>query len=414
MHLKELQVFFQKYEAKTYLVAVSGGIDSIVLLHAMNTLGLKLKALHVNYQLRGEESHTDEDFVRNFSKHLGIPLKVKVVDLKKRLSKGGNLQDLARQVRYDFFKKELQKEKNAYCVTAHTKSDQIENFWMHLIRNSGRSGLSGMKELNGQIARPLLNVSRSEILTYAQLHKLNWREDSSNQKNDYLRNALRNLILPEIRTKFPGIDNNISLIQDLLRQQETKDLQEIKTFVESSKDAFKKACIKEWNSDKTILFLKQFGLDGHQFNEFQKFLNSSSGSSLQTKTGSFSNDRDSIFYFAKKAISNKSGSIRIEYNALLPTQFNKTRIYLDKDKIEGEIKLRFWKKGDRVYPIGLKGSKLVSDVFTDSKIPIFEKKQIDLVCDDKNILFIPNLMVDRRKLASKNTKHIVAITYKND
>ena len=414
MHLKELQVFFQKYEAKTYLVAVSGGIDSIVLLHAMNTLGLKIKALHVNYQLRGEESNADEDFVRNLSEHLDIPLKVKVVNLQKRLSKGGNLQDTARKVRYDFFKKELQKEKNAYCVTAHTKSDQIENFWMHLIRNSGRSGISGMKEINGQIARPLLNVSRSEIRTYAHNNKLNWREDSSNQKNDYLRNVLRNLILPEIRSRFPGIEDNITLIQDLLKKQETKDLQEIRTFLQASKNAFDKASIKEWNSDKTILFLKQFGLDGHQFNEFQKFLNSSSGSSLRTKTGYFSNDRDTVYYFANEVISNKSGSIHFQHNAILPTQFNKTRIYLDKDKIEGEIKLRFWKKGDRVYPIGLKGSKLVSDVFTDSKIPVFEKKQIHLVCDDKSILFIPNLMVDRRKLATKNTKHIVAITYKND
>ena len=414
MHLKELQVFFQKYEAKTYLVAVSGGIDSIVLLHAMNTLGLSIKALHVNYQLRGEESNADEDFVRNLSEHLDIPLKVKVVNLQKRLSKGGNLQDTARKVRYDFFKKELQKEKNAYCVTAHTKSDQIENFWMHLIRNSGRSGISGMKEINGQIARPLLNVSRSEIRTYAHNNKLNWREDSSNQKNDYLRNVLRNLILPEIRSRFPGIEDNITLIQDLLKKQETKDLQEIRTFLQASKNAFDKASIKDWNSDKTILFLKQFGLDGHQFNEFQKFLNSSSGSSLRTKTGYFSNDRDTIYYFANEVISNNSGSIHIQHNATLPSQFNKTRIYLDKDKIEGEIKLRFWKKGDRVYPIGLKGSKLVSDVFTDSKIPVFEKKQIHLVCDDKSILFIPNLMVDRRKLASKNTKHIVAITYKND
>ena len=414
MHLKELQVFFQKYEAKTYLVAVSGGIDSIVLLHAMNTLGLKIKALHVNYQLRGEESNADEDFVRNLSEHLDIPLKVKVVNLQKRLSKGGNLQDTARKVRYDFFKKELQKEKNAYCVTAHTKSDQIENFWMHLIRNSGRSGISGMKEINGQIARPLLNVSRSEIRTYAHNNKLNWREDSSNQKNDYLRNVLRNLILPEIRSRFPGIEDNITLIQDLLKKQETKDLQEIRTFLQASKNAFDKASIKDWNSDKTILFLKQFGLDGHQFNEFQKFLNSSSGSSLRTKTGYFSNDRDTIYYFANAVISNNSGSIHIQYNASLPSQFNKTRIYLDKDKIEGEIKLRFWKKGDRVYPIGLKGSKLVSDVFTDSKIPVFEKKQIHLVCDDKSILFIPNLMVDRRKLASKNTKHIVQITYTND
>ena len=414
MNIKDLKIFFQNYKASTYLVAVSGGIDSVVLLHVMNSLGLKLKVLHVNYQLRGEESNSDEEFVTNLAKDLEIPFEVKVVELTNKLSKGGNLQDLARKERYDFFKKELKKEKNAYCVTAHTKSDQIENFWMHFIRNSGRTGLAGMKEENNHILRPLLNVSRSEIMNYANLNKLNWREDSSNQKNDYLRNALRNLILPKLRHEFQGLDDNITLLQELFRQTENDDLLEIKTFLKGSKNKLKKNVIEQWSPDKTILSIKQFGLDGHQYKEFHKFLNSNSGSTLQTKSGHFTNDRDYIYYFANEASSNKSGNIQIHYNASYPTQFDKTRIYLDKDKIEGEIKLRSWKKGDRVYPIGLKGSKLVSDVFTDSKIPVFEKKQIDLICDDKSILFIPHLIVDRRKLASKNTKHIVQITYKND
>ena len=211
-----LSDFFKKQSAPLYLVAVSGGLDSMCLLWVLNKLKLPLHVLHVNYNLRGTESIEDANLVKDYCKKIGVPLTVNAVDYKKFLKKnGGNLQLEARNTRYAFFNEISEKYPKSKVVLAHHFDDQMETFWLQLFRQAGMSGLSGMKAVNERYLRPFLSLPKEELKTLAERNKIPWREDSSNAKNDYSRNRWRNEYLPFLNAKIPTLSASVNLIQDI-------------------------------------------------------------------------------------------------------------------------------------------------------------------------------------------------------
>ena len=384
------------------------------ILHIMLKLNLPVHALHVNYKLRGEESNKDQEFIQKICAVNKIPMNTLNINGEKELKHKGNLQSKARAIRYNFFKTFLTSTPDSYIVTGHTQNDQIETFWLQLIRNAGRSGLGGMKAENNRILRPLLSISKNEIIEYARKNNIAWREDASNSKNIYVRNTFRNQIIPDLESKFEGLSRSILLIQELIRATEDSDLRDILEYINASNRHFKIDELTTWSHSKLLLFIKHFGLDGSQLMAFISYLKSSSGSKFETDKISFLINRQELLVLKEcttKAIFPKLITASCDS---LPEQFDKKSMFIDNEKIAGEIYVRHWIKGDRISPIGMRGTKLISDLFSDEKIPLHQKRTWPIVCDQEHILFAPSLCIDRRKIATSKSKEILKISLVNE
>jgi tRNA(Ile)-lysidine synthase len=205
-HIKQ---FIQPFKDETLFVACSGGIDSMVLLDFLSTVHAHIHVLHVNYHLRGEDSNLDQQLIEKECNKRNIPFTVMEVDLKSELNAhNGNLQDKARKIRYDFFEKQLS-IKSSKLVVAHHQDDQIETFFINIARKSGIMGLSAMLPIHNNILRPLLSISRADIIQYALEKGVNWREDRSNLENTYQRNKWRNIFLPLIEKENSAIKESV-------------------------------------------------------------------------------------------------------------------------------------------------------------------------------------------------------------
>ena len=181
------------------VVGVSGGMDSMVLLHALKNTHSKITVTHVNYMLRGQDSNEDAKLVEKTARSYALPFEKLEFDLQAYLDEnGGNLQEKARDTRYSFFDSLIDKNNYAKLILAHHQGDQIENFWMQMARGGGIRAMSGMKEVNKNIIRPLLSFSKAELFAYATEHHIEWREDTSNKSNRYTRNIWRNVLIPEL------------------------------------------------------------------------------------------------------------------------------------------------------------------------------------------------------------------------
>lgn len=409
-HLKS---FFSSHPADLYFVAVSGGVDSMLLLDLMFEEKLPIQVLHVNYHLRGEESEQDELLVRNYCESNRIPITVESIYLKENLEiNGGNLQNEARKVRYDFFQQELNKVSNSKLVLAHHLNDQLETFFLQLLRNSGLAGLSGMSQAKNKLLRPLLNFKKEEIYLLAIERKINWREDKSNSKNDYSRNRLRNEIIPLLGSEIPSLQNSILLLQEKFQENLDETLQKIDLIhLEFEKSMSLK--VEMWNqlqAIEKIELLKKLSIPTFLFDAFNQLTYAQKGAKIQWNANQNIVIReDNHFQFITSKQEFKLPKINIEKTTILPSTFSKSTIYLDESKIKGEISIRKWQIGDRIYPIGLKGSKLISDVITNSKIPNHLRENQLVLIDDEKILACVYLSIDRRAIASKSSELILKV-----
>jgi len=393
-----------------FFVAISSGKDSVALAHALYSLGYPLTLLHVNYHLRGEESNEDQRWLENFAQSINTPLIVHDVKIPLATLNKGNIQQLARDIRYSFFEQERKKINNSCILVGHHQQDQIENFWIHLFRNSGRSGLKGMSLSENQVVRPMLNVKPNEIEEYMAQHELGWREDSSNKKSIYLRNSIRNRLIPELSQTFSSLRDAILLIQEKLREQEIEDKNSLQKFLVAYNGIFPLKELKAFSDDKLLLFLKHFSLKGSQIMEFRNFLGAHSGSLFEVnKQATFHKDRTKIILNIGEELLPKY-AICVDDILQLPRTYNKSSLFLNSEKLKGQPFIRFWKEGDRIFPLGMNGSKLLSDVFTAAKIPNSKKTTIPIICDEDHILWCYELAIDRRKIATEKDKKLTKIT----
>lgn len=399
-HIKQ---FIQAFEHEKLFVACSGGIDSMVLLDLLSTVHTHIHVLHVNYHLRGEDSNLDQQLIEKECTKRNIPFTVLDVDLKAELkSNNGNVQDKARKVRYNFFEKQLS-IKPSKLVVAHHQDDQIETFFINIARKSGIMGLSAMLPIHNKVLRPLLSISRADIIQYAHEKGVKWREDKSNLENTYQRNKWRNVFLPLIEKENSAIKESVLFLIE--KFQETQSILENKvsdlnlqisaTGVLSFKE-FDKLSMEELFE---LLRQLSLGTTGN-IKELQKLRLSEKGKKLTLQQNNFTEIicEDSYFFFKKNEL-NTLPRLKLTSISQLPLTFNKESIYLNKAKINGELVLRYWKIGDRIEPIGLNGSKLISDIITDAKVPHHERNQQLVLCDDVTIHWCVGLCIGKNAIA---------------
>jgi tRNA(Ile)-lysidine synthase len=409
MHKLNQQIgsFFTAHPAERYYVACSGGVDSMVLANLLLACNLPLELVHVNYGLRGEASDGDQLFLEDFCKTKGIPFHVKKVNLKEFLSEhGGNLQEEARKVRYAFFEEILAKN-GGKLVLAHHADDQVETFLLNLARGGGMMGLSGMLEANGDFLRPLLSFRKQKLLDYAHELGLTWREDHSNAESTYSRNKLRNIILPKLIEIQPDIVDQITCLTRVFQQNQASLANSIALKI-ATFPLKNTIPINEYNvldEVEKIELLRQFNIPVGFLSEVNKLATSEKGKVLNFSgdmPGRMVRERDG-FYVEYEGVNeqNQTGTLVIEANATLPEAFSKSAIYLNPNGISGELQLRFWQVGDRMKPIGINGSKLISDILTDAKVPHHLRNTQRVVTDGQRILWCVGYAVSREAIAAK-------------
>jgi tRNA(Ile)-lysidine synthase len=407
---KKKWAFLKDYKI---FIACSGGLDSVVLTQLMTLISDNCTLLHVNYHLRGEESNQDEKFVRNLGNSLKIPVKINSVQAVEmiNLSKG-NVQVFARDFRYNWFKNFLNDE-NSVLLLGHHLDDQIETFYMNLARKSGIFGLACMLEKNRNIFRPLLEFEKDDLKQFALKNNYKWVEDSSNSTNKYTRNRLRNEFLPKLFQEIPDLKKSITLLITLF-QQEVKELNNSVKNKLSLIQKNQRLDFEDYRAlsiEQKILIFKYFGFKARQLDEIDKLLKSNRGKFLDSKTHKITHEVD-FFSIVNLRDCVQIPKLKIEPCPELPKIFNKNELYLDKDKLKGELKIRVWGKGDRIKSIGIKGSQSVSDIIKDAKIPNYEKNKVFVVYDEKNIHWCIGLKIANLALASKNTKEILKLILK--
>lgn len=415
------------------LLTVSGGIDSMVLLHLFEKSGFNYGIAHCNFQLRGEESDLDEEFVKKQVLIHGVPAYFETFETQEYANLNGiSIEMAARELRYEFFEKVRIENGFDFIATAHHQDDLIETFFLNLSRKTGIKGLTGIKEKAGKIVRPLLCANRSDIENYAHLNYIEFREDSSNNDVVFQRNFLRHKILPLFSELNPSFKKNILASVENLKDAElvySSFLKNEKSTVVS--EGSNETVIHIYELQKTafpkILLLEiltEFNFNTTVVDEIFKSLSTDSGKQFFSKThravkdrkelfvSPINNEEEKIFYIEKDDIELFSPfDITIEK---LPgetfTISKKTNVAcLDLEALEFPLLIRKWQQGDYFQPLGMTGFKKVSDFFIDQKIPIHEKENTWILCSGKKIVWIMGQRIDNRFKVTTKTKKVCKI-----
>ncbi|CAD0221764.1 tRNA lysidine(34) synthetase TilS [Chryseobacterium sp. JV274] len=429
--ISQLKNLVNEPENHTYLLAVSGGADSMVLASLFRDFGNKnqdsefqFQVAHINYKLRGNDSDLDQKTVQDFCEKNHIKFHLYEVSEKDRKPEN-SIQLWARELRYTFFKEIQEKEKLEFLVTAHHLNDQLETFIINLSKAAGINGLSGIPSNDNYILRPLLNFSKKEIYQFAEENTIEFREDLSNKKNDYLRNKIRNEIVPmlmETNDHFLENFKKSSLYLNQTKDFVQKQIQEIENrltvFNQNNKILSKEKLDQESDFVKFEI-LKKYGFN--QEEEIPKIFKAENNSSFFSKEYQLIVNRDELIFI------DKSNEKEIEEEIVLIDHFdfseNQININLvdyiesidginkgfewdfDADKLHFPLRLRKQKEGDELYPTGFSGKKKVSKFFRDEKLSILARQKIWILTDSNDsVLGIIPFRQDRRYAKNEKTK----------
>lgn len=393
-----LEQLLSQSQQKTYLLAVSGGVDSMVLADLFQHSGYHFQVAHVNYHLRGEDSNRDQELVSDFCSKHGIPFHW--YEVSEEDGKPANsIQNWARELRYRIFRKIQQEQNLAYIVTAHHLNDQLETFLINLSKAAGIQGLSGIPANENGIVRPLLGFSKQEIYEFANEKNIDFREDLSNQKSDYLRNKIRHNIVPELEKVNDHFLQNFAKSMDILNQ--TKNVlndwidEKIKAFetnVETGQTVIDKTKFSEESDLIRFEILKIFGFKDEK--EMQKIFTAQTGSTFFNSEYQLIVNRNELILNQRMEegrglMEDEEIALEIVGNEIVIPENIKTEIRefgncnwkIDKNNINLPLKLRKKRSGDTFFPIGMAGKKKIAKFFKDEKLSILAKRKIWLLCD---------------------------------
>jgi tRNA(Ile)-lysidine synthase len=390
-------------------VACSGGLDSTVLLEAAVWTGLEPSILHINYQLRGEESEKDEAFVRALArKH---KLQIEVVRCPKELTKGKgiNLQDAARKFRHELFRNFIQKSPDNRMLLAHHSDDQVETFFLQLMRGSGIFGLGGMHTERNGIIRPFLELSKEALESYALENGIEWREDASNEENKYKRNQLRNIIIPQLLESNPELKNSVQLIQAVFRDTQ----QTIQDALNSKLETWKKnnqISFREWfelSIEERIVCANYFGWPIWIIERIQGLNNAKLSAKI---------DKSSLFR-TKEGFSWNSNfteitqwEFKIEEVEFLPGSFTNWEVYLDSENDTMPITQSFAKPSDTIQRIGVAGKTNLFKLLKDAGIPEQWRDSYPVFRSGEEICWVPGIAVSKKHIATPSTRLIIKLS----
>jgi tRNA(Ile)-lysidine synthase len=421
-----------------FLLAVSGGLDSMVLAHLFQVTGLQFAIAHCNFQLRGQESEGDEELVQQTAAKWGVPFYTIRFNTKEFANQNHiSIEMAARDLRYQWFDRLMVENGYSYLVTAHHLNDQIETFFINLARGCGIHGLTAMKHLSGKIFRPLLTISRNELEAFANENSIKYRTDSTNLDQNIIRNKIRHTLIP----LFEGINpefvqtmsKNLFYLTDTeLIYEQTIEKLKCELIIKSD-DCWKIEIqkLKKRSPLKTYTYelLKPYGFDGAITEDIINALDGISGKVFYSENFELLKDRDFLI-IRKKQIAEKvritiqkedseirTNEFSIDFQQLKNTEnFNFSRepeiASFDFDKLKWPLILRNWEIGDYFYPIGMKNRKKLSDFFNDKKLSIFDKNKTLVITSGTDIIWVVGMRMDDRFKITPETKNVLIIRKK--
>ena len=398
------------------LVGVSGGADSVALLLILKSLGYQVQALHCNFHLRQEESDRDERFVSELCRKNNIPLLIKHFNTKEYAARNNvSIEMAARDLRYNWFYDVLTDNNAQSIAVAHHRNDQAETLLLNLIRGTGIRGLAGMYPIRNQIARPLLCVTRDEILAYLNEIKQDFVTDSTNLEREATRNKVRLDILPQMAEINPSIVNTLSetcsILMSSLPFYEKKVEEELNRVKHNDTEVSIPQLQECENTDVLIYeWLKDKGFTTSQHREIAESLESTSGKIWKSKAYRLLKDRDRLILQEKKEKVSGPQIIHEQVDSI--TETGPDLAYFDSDKIVAPITYRTAKEGDWFIPFGMEGKKLISDYLTDIKATRFEKENQLLALCGEDIIWVVGHRSDNRYRVDKDTRHIIRLRIK--
>ena len=425
------------------LLAVSGGVDSVVLCHLCKEAQYDFAIAHCNFQLRDEESNRDEVFVADLAKKYDVPLfTTKFETLEHASKKKVSVQVAARMLRYEYFSEiisqnyeaDIKSRSKRHILTAHHADDNIETVLMNFFKGTGISGIRGILPSQGYIKRPLLFANKKDLMHFALLNQLSYVEDSSNESIKYTRNYFRQVLIPSIEKIFPQVNTNL--------QDNIERFREIEILFNESINLHRKQLVKKITNDEihlpvrillktealfTILLklLEPYSFNVGQISEVIKLLNAETGKYIQSTTHRILRNREWLIItpletqFAANILIDENKSI-IRFDNLsmkFSTHINKADFIssneniacIDKDRVTFPFILRKWKTGDYFYPLGMDKKKKLSKFFIDSKLSIADKEKVWVLESDKRIVWVVGIRIDNRFKVTEKTKEVLKI-----
>lgn len=414
------------------LLAISGGIDSMVMANLFHLSAINFGIAHCNFLLRGKDSDQDEAFVRKAAETFQVPFfskRFQTTEFAKQEKQ--SIQMAARALRYEWLEQIRSENAFEWVATAHHLDDSIETLFLNITRGTGISGLTGIPKKNKKVIRPLLFATKKEISNFAKKHQIRFREDRSNKESSYQRNKIRHQLIPLLQELNPAFPDNMT---DFFRHMEaTEKLYQV------TLDKFRQTCIHYHHKEthiiikellklphpETILFelIKEYNFQPSQNRDVFDAITGQPGKRFFSDTHKLIKDRETLIIISLKENNNqetvlvfpdtkeirmgqqsfqfKTGALKSEQT--LPR--DATSLLADMEKLHFPLLLRHWQAGDYIRPLGLKGKKKISDLLIDEKIPLHHKKEVLVLVSGKEVVWVPGLRVSEKTKITKNSKN---------
>jgi len=420
------------------LIAISGGLDSVVLTYLCKLAGYPIELAHCNFQLRGEESERDELFVRKLASSWGINVHVQRFDtVEYAAAEQCSVQEAARQLRYEWFNSlAIQYSRIKWILTAHHRDDQAETLLMNFLRGTGLSGLTGIPVRNGIILRPLLSYERRQLEQYALAMQLSFVTDSSNQKEEYTRNYFRHTVIPAIQKVFPSVVEN--LCDNQVRFTSIEKLYKQLTAVQTQrllkgKDGEYQFPIAELTRFQGTAFLYEllqpFGFTPGQIMEAERLLVARTGAQLVASEGNWRlvKHRKFLILSPQKQMNADFISVDLDDQTIAfpagKLEFQKIKkvdlkelgssqvAAFESQHLEFPLQIRRWRAGDYFYPLGMSKKKKVARLLIDLKYSLPEKERVWVLTAGEKIVWVIGIRIDERFKVKDKTQGAIRIAY---
>lgn len=429
-HISDQHLFMAKDKL---LLAVSGGVDSVVLCELCKQAGYDFVIAHCNFQLRGAESERDEQFVQQLGEKYAVEVKVKKFDTEQYAAASKlSIQEAARALRYEWFEElvvslESKQKVRVLLLTAHHADDNVETLLMNFFRGTGLHGLTGIPESVNYIRRPLLPFSKEELLAFAKEEELDYVEDSSNQSSKYTRNFFRNELIPAISKVYPQVKDNLQDNIDRFKQ--------IEKLYQLSVGVIKKKLLKEKGAEvyipvkqlmgyhnRALIYeiIKEYGFQEKQVEELVKLADSYSGKYIKSPVSQYRIIKHRHWFIISpvqsvastaivieekdKQVIFEQGILQVETTSDIKPETSNFIASIDFNKITFPLLLRKWKTGDYFYPLGMSKKKKISRFFIDQKLSKTEKENAWVIESDKRIIWVVGHRIDERVKIVPSTK----------
>ena len=421
---------------RRWLIATSGGIDSMVLTWSLHRAGATIALAHVDYQLRGADSTGDREFLTGFAEQLGIPIHVKIAEPETlRAADGPSLQMAARELRYRFFEETAQVHDYDTIATAHHATDQVETILLNWTRGCGLRGLRGIPAQRGNIFRPLIQVARADIEAYARARRVAFRVDASNQTDAYQRNLIRNQVLPLLRQLNPALERTVVQNVEHLTSLETlvRDFTASVDLTERDDDGtvrIDRQRLLQLGAADTMLWelTREYGFNAQQMHDLLREGNPRTGATVESSDWRLVVEsyqlvlypRDQTPVAGKEVLLENDGFVRgdgwmlfhrvVDYPQDLSA--TATTVYAPLDLFDEPLTVRTWQPGDFIRPFGMEGRrKKLSDVFKDQKIGVRTRAQTWFLADGAEVLWIPGVKTSERLRVVAGAEQVMRLEF---